>query len=54
MVDKKSRYYVKSEYSQGIYGDKKETMLIREINVDGNDNFWVKEATTELKRRMMP
>jgi len=54
MVNKRSPYYLKSEYSEGVYGNERHTAFEREIKVKGNDDFRVGDLTKDLKSKLMP
>ncbi len=54
MVDKNSKYYLKSEYKDEIYVVGKGTKLERDLNVEGNDEGDVRELITSIKAKLMP
>lgn len=53
MVDKKSPYYVKSEFEQGFYGSKNSTTFERELKVTGKDKDHVKHAASFTQHEVM-
>ncbi|NIO44681.1 MAG: hypothetical protein GTN36_03970 [Candidatus Aenigmarchaeota archaeon] len=46
MLNKKSPYYVKSELSRNLYGNKDSTTFERSLNVVGKDKDHVKNAAS--------
>lgn len=54
MVDKKSPYYVKSEYSRVVYGNDDYTTLKRELKVDGKNRDYVKSTAEMISSTVMP
>ena len=53
MVDKKSPYYVKSEFEQGFYRTEDSTTFARELKVSGNEEDHVKYTAVFTKKEVM-
>lgn len=54
MVNKKSRYYLKSEYKDEFYKTENGIKLERDLKVEGNYDFRVRDVTTDIKSKLMP
>jgi hypothetical protein len=54
MVDKKSPYYVRSEYEWGFYGNENYTTFERKLKVVGKDRDTVKDVARGVKAEVMP
>ena len=53
MVDKKSPYYVKSEFYRSFYGNKNSTTFERGLKVTGKDKSHVKDAASCVQSEVM-
>jgi len=54
MVDKRSPYYLKSEYEQKFYGNDNYTTVERELKVEGNNRDAVETTSVWVKGKVMP
>lgn len=54
MVDKYSKYYMKSTYESKCYGNENYTNYERKLTVVGNDKHEVEVAAPSIKRKVMP
>jgi len=54
MVNKKSPYYVRSEFTRRVYGNDNYTTLERKLKVTGMDRSRVKSEAEMTKSRVMP
>lgn len=53
MVNKKSPYYVKSEFHRSLYGNKNSTTFERGLKVTGRDKDNVKDAASCVQSEVM-
>ncbi len=53
-MNKRSPYYVKSEFEKRAYGNEKYTTFERKLKVVGNNRKWVEAAGKEVKSSVMP
>ncbi len=53
MVDKKSPYYVKSEFSNRFYGNENSTTFERGLKVTGKDKDHVKYTASYVQNEVM-
>jgi hypothetical protein len=53
MVNKRSPFYVKSEFKRNLYGSKNSTTFERSLKVTGRDRENVKYVASETQHRVM-
>jgi len=53
MVNKRSPYYVKSEFHRNLYGNKNSTTFERSLKVVGRDKDHVKNAASSVQNEVM-
>jgi hypothetical protein len=54
MVDKTSRYYMKSSYENKTYTDKNSTTVERNFHIEGNDRAYVRNCASWIESDVMP
>ncbi len=53
-MDKKSKYYMKTEFKSALYGNDYSTTCEKELRISGNNKKYVDSTAAYIKSGVMP